>query len=773
MKKGIKLGAAVVLSLCLCWFVGQQLKQARETKQEQNASAGQEQNGEEGREDGLQEAQPGAWSLAEHMDNVVVNGLAESGDYPYGYNVGAIEDDEVGQAILLTPDTSIVLEGMLSGEAVLEIEYQIHPWVAADSDGAILNLDVTSAEETQKYTYEVSDTMQNQTLSLSRFAGQEIRMEISVSNEEGNNESCDWVILKRFAFPEGSFTGKEIEVGETADFKSGHSEVPYARSATYFGDEWPLNFWNSEMASLDRDMEQIQEDGFDSIILVIPWREFQPETAPVVYNETAFQKLDQVMEAAARAELGVYARIGYLWDYYGDQEEDIKERFFRLMGGGVEEEAWYDYMARMYAALSAHENFREGFLTWEDFWNNLDICDEITGEGWLKEDGRSIEELRLEKAADTGYQKWVEAHDTLEEYNQNYGTSYKAYTDIPIPGRTEPAMEAMYAFFDDFLNTILKDSQKEFPNLSMEVRVDWDVVSGKDGEMKYHRHSSTYSCQGSSFTAVMYGIPMGFENVGEKVGFQEAMEKTAYILGQLKQENGGKPVYIDQFIFADNTPRYSRNAQIKEDELDDYLENIHDVLLEYSEGYGIWAYRNYRTNMLYNSQFALGGDGWNPAGSAGFETGWNPAGNADFGTAGGSAGDAGFEAEGASAVCRLAQGGSIRQIVPMIRNHFDHEEYILEMDIATVEAAGKLRISVGEESRTADITEKGKLRLTFPKNSSFDLEIASEGCGVSIDNVRLYPYVHQGYLYNEENEELQCVKAVRELNRNLEQRTQE
>ena len=48
MKKGIKLGAAVVLSLCLCWFVGQQLKQARETKQEQNASAGQEQNGEEG-----------------------------------------------------------------------------------------------------------------------------------------------------------------------------------------------------------------------------------------------------------------------------------------------------------------------------------------------------------------------------------------------------------------------------------------------------------------------------------------------------------------------------------------------------------------------------------------------------------------------------------------------------------------------------------------------------------------------------------------------------
>lgn len=737
MKNGIKLAAAAVLSLCLCWFVGQQLKQARQ--ENQGMPAEQEQGGEESRKEGVQ-AQ--GWNLADHMDTVTVSGLAESGDYPYGYNAGAIEDDEVGRAVLLTPDTSIVLEGTISGEAALELEYGIHPWVAADSDGAILNLDVTSAEETQSYTYEVGGTMQSQTLSLSHFAGQEIRMEISVSNEEGNNGSCDWVILKEVTFSEGSFCEKEP--GEEAGhLKSGQFGSGYVRSATYFGDEWPLNFWNSEMDFLDRDMEQIKSDGFDSIILVIPWREFQPEIEPVGYNEYAFEKLDQVMEAAERAGLGVYARVGYLWDYYQDEDEDIKERFFRLMGGGAELEAWKDYMGTMYAALSAHENFREGFLTWEDFWNNLDICDKIISEGWLKEDGRSIEELRLEKAADTGYQKWVEAHDMLEEYNQKYGTTYKAYTDIPIPGRTEPAMEAMYAFFDDFLNAILEDSQKEFPNLSMEVRVDWDVVSGKEGEMKYHRHSSTYSCCDSSFTAVMYGIPMGFENVGEEVGFQEAMEKTAYILGQLKQENGEKPVYVDQFIFADNTPRYSGNAQIKEDELDDYLENIHDVLLKYSEGYGIWAYRNYRTNMLCNSQFALGEEGWSSMGSV------------DFGE------------EGDSLACGLERGGSIRQIVPMIRNHFDNEEYILEMDIIRVEVTGKLRISVGEESQTTDVTEEGKLRLTFPKSSSFDLEIASEECGVSIDNVRLYPYVHQGYLYSEENGELQCLDAVRKLNRNL------
>lgn len=742
MKNGIKLAAAAVLSLCLCWFVGQQLKQARQ--ENQGMPAEQELGGEESRKEGVQ-AQ--GWNLADHMDTVTVYGLAESGDYPYGYNAGAIEDDEVGRAVLLTPDTSIVLEGTISGEAALELEYGIHPWVAADSDGAILNLDVTSAEETQSYTYEVGGTMQSQTLSLSHFAGQEIRMEISVSNEEGNNGSCDWVILKEFTFSEGSFCEKEP--GEEAGhLKSGQFGSGYVRSATYFGDEWPLNFWNSEMDFLDRDMEQIKSDGFDSIILVIPWREFQPEIEPVGYNEYAFEKLDQVMEAAERAGLGVYARVGYLWDYYQDQEEDIKERFFRLMGGGAELEAWKDYMGTMYAALSAHENFREGFLTWEDFWYSLEICDETANEGWLREDGRSMEELRLDMADNMRYQEWVETYYTLERYNQQYGTDYGAYRAIPVPGRTEPAMEAMYAFFDDFLNELLSVSQEGFPNLSMEVRLDWDVIAGKDGETKYYQHKSTYSCQNADFTVVMYGIPMGFENLGEQVGFQEAMEKTEYILGQLKQENGGKPVYIDQFIFADNTPGYSGNAQIKEGELDDYLENVHAVLQEYSKGYGIWTYRNYRTNMLYNPQFALG------------EAGWSSTGSVDFSSGGGSA------------ACKLEQGGSIRQTVPVIRNHFDNEAYILEMDIVNIQTAGKLRIRVGEESRTADITEEGKIQLTFPKSSSFELEITSEECGVSVDNVRLYPYVHQGYLYNEENEALQCMKAVRELNRHLNNGTQ-
>ena len=63
---------------------------------------------------------------------------------------------------------------------------------------------------------------------------------------------------------------------------------------------------------------RIKADGFNSIILVIPWREFQPGDMGNMYNEAAFAKLDQVMKCADDHGLMVTLRIGYCWDYSGD-----------------------------------------------------------------------------------------------------------------------------------------------------------------------------------------------------------------------------------------------------------------------------------------------------------------------------------------------------------------------------------------------------------------------------------------------------------------------
>jgi len=77
----------------------------------------------------------------------------------------------------------------------------------------------------------------------------------------------------------------------------------YLKSATYFGDEWVMNFWNSELEDLETDFEKIRKDGFNSIIVAVPWREFQPQMDPMVYNDFALDQLDRVMAAAKEARL--------------------------------------------------------------------------------------------------------------------------------------------------------------------------------------------------------------------------------------------------------------------------------------------------------------------------------------------------------------------------------------------------------------------------------------------------------------------------------------
>ncbi|HBA49868.1 MAG TPA: hypothetical protein DCZ91_19155 [Lachnospiraceae bacterium] len=189
MKKGIKLAFLAVVLLGVCWFAGQKMKAARLARLDEPVN---------------QEAD--VWSLLGHMDSdkVSLEGRKEDSDYPYGYNVGAIEDEQVGKAILLTPDTAIEWEGILSEDASLTIDFFLHPWVADGSDGALLSVAVISGGTVHDYVYEVSANLQNETISLEEFSG-EVQIKLTVVNEEGRNKDCDWVILTQCFLSAGAF----------------------------------------------------------------------------------------------------------------------------------------------------------------------------------------------------------------------------------------------------------------------------------------------------------------------------------------------------------------------------------------------------------------------------------------------------------------------------------------------------------------------------------------------------------------------------------------
>lgn len=651
--------------------------------------------------------------------DIYIEGSSETDENPWGYSAGIIEVNDIGSCILLTPNTSFEIDN-ISNEGVVSLQAEIHPWVSASSDGA--GIDVWIMNDSNDILQQDSILIGNEMSWIDiqySFSGLENASKIKFlcNNGDGDDDSADWVIFRN-----------------SNHYFSEFGRDGYVRSATYFADEWPINFWNSEMDCLDDDMQQICDDGFDSIIICIPWKEFQTNVSPVAYSDYAFDKLDEVMRAAEKHNLDVYTRIGYTWDYYNDSNESIIERMLDILRNRETLDAWMDYCATMYKVLSKYSNFREGFLTWEDFWGCLAVCD------------HTDEQKRLEWGGTLGYQKWVENQFELDEYNQKYGKTYSDYADIPVPMRTEPAMEAMYRFWDEHYNIFLVDTQKVFPNISIEVRLDADTIVSLDGQYEPYSHSQTFKCGNSDFTAAMYGIPMGFANIGERVSAEEALNHTEYILGELLNQNSGKPIYVEQFLFWDNTPQFSHNARIKDGDVEVYLSNAAAVLLEYTKGYGIWTYRDYRNNMLYNAQFALG------------NTGWTVSGNVDFV----------IDEAINSMVCHMSTGASIYQEVPNVRNHFDKESYKVIIDVKECNSGvGTIAVQVGNVSEKLEINGAGTYELSFAKNERFDFGINVESGDICIDNLCLYSFVQEGYLYNENNEEMEYIQEIRDLNKKL------
>src|SRR5699024_11096258 len=95
---------------------------------------------------------------------------------------------------------------------------------------------------------------------------------------------------------------------------------------------------------------------------------------------------------------------------------------------------------------------------------------------------------------------------------------------------------------------------------------------------------------------------------------RQALDQMPGVLDRLFSFSGGKPIYLDQLLFTDNTPGFEENPRLAEAEEAEFLRSAAPVLEEYTMGYGIWTYRDYCNNKLYNSQFALGTKGWETSG---------------------------------------------------------------------------------------------------------------------------------------------------------------
>lgn len=502
----------------------------------------------------------------------------------------------------------------------------------------------------------------------------------------------------------------------------------YLKSVTYFGDQWPINFWSSEDDDMDANMAQIAADGFNSIILVVPWREFQPGTDPVSYNQYPFDKLDRIMECAEAHGLWVVLRVGYCWDYAG--EAGVPSRYAGvLQEDSTDRAAWLDYCKTLYTAASAHDNYYGGFITWEDFWDYT----------YRMERDISIQD-RITMAEESGYTDYLKERYTIEQVSSLYGTSFSDFSQVYLPYKTHSSATLFYDFYNTFLMDFLSQSQTVYPELSMEVRVDGDVVYDSDGNKTYYSHGRTFACNGAPYTALMYSVSMGQANNYEKISSETALSAMKTHLGNIRDIAGGKTLYIEQLLYMDTTEEFSYNAQIVEDQVDDYVTGLAPVLKEYTSGYGLWVYRNYVNNCVYNSQFALGTQGWTVSGDARTE-----------------------EREGSQMVV-LSSGDAVSQ--KLLRS-FDGDDTVYVELYADSESGADMIVKVGDYERVVRVGGPTKLVYSIPSTKSSEVRIEASRGTVWVDDIRIYTYEQEGRIYDRDRNSLDLADDFRTLNGQL------
>ncbi len=510
-------------------------------------------------------------------------------------------------------------------------------------------------------------------------------------------------------------------------FSSFAAAPTYLKAATYYGDTWVINFWNSEMNHLDEDMAQIAADGFNGIILAVPWREFQPY--PGSYSQYAFQNLDKVMNAAEAQGLWVEMRVSYRWDYYPGS--DFAENFRKVLYDDSTRSVWRSYMERVYQAASAHSNFCGGFICWEDFWNFVP-------------EAMSIEstEDSIKMASQIGYQDYLRKHYSLQDISNVYGTSITGYDRVPLPPSPDHrSAQLFYDFYDEQLLDLLRLGQEVFPDLSMEVRLDHDGVSDGQGGMIAVDHYKTFGCLNSSYTSLMYAVYMGSTVMGQDISAAQAVDNMVNMLQIVKSQNGGKPIFIDQLLYMDNTEGFEDNPQIYPQEVPTFLSQLAPVLSSYTCGYGVWDYRNYRNSPVYNYEFALGTSGWN------------------FSTL------ARVVDRDGNKVAHLEPMGSISQKIKEgglgMRTHNNIVEFVVDSN-----GPATVTVTLGASSKTVEVNGLQKISLDFGRLEYDEIAFSTTG-ETWLDNIYIYNFVQDGQLYDENNNELSCISVIRSLNSQL------
>ncbi|MBF8304831.1 MAG: hypothetical protein HW398_19 [Acidobacteria bacterium] len=481
----------------------------------------------------------------------------------------------------------------------------------------------------------------------------------------------------------------------------------YIKAVNYFGKSWPIAFWNSDLSQVSADFQTIRRDGFNSIILIVPWGEFQPGLDPIRFNDDAYRRLSWVCNQAREARLRVFLRVSYNADYYPGVEQPFAERANSLLAHATLLPAWEQYLARINAATRpcAHG----AFISWEDFWFVILIAERL-----------KTPEERAAHSKQFGYASWI-ARNADDAYKARYAADLRRFGVYPIPRRDSPDFQMYFRYFDDqLMNKLVPALAKHFRQASVEARTDSDPIygGGKD-VLQWYEHANHYRVTSSNFLMTYWSPAIGAANQSERESAGSVIERFNYLHRNLLAQTPNE-IVIGQWLFQDNTPQFHYNAQVHPAEVSRFIRDSARSLAQFSSGYALWTWRDYRASILFNGFFSLEKLGWE------FSPGVT------------------VEQLPDGAFAQLAQGQWIHQGVPRERLRFIGFTENLRLRFSA-RGNGRLRIEVGSASQEVDIADSSggqTVLLSFPAPSEQDpnLRVTALSGQVRLSNLHLWNF---------------------------------
>ena len=375
------------------------------------------------------------------------------------------------------------------------------------------------------------------------------------------------------------------------------------RAAHFFGlsrYSWPINYLSAfQLASVDHDLAQIAGDGFNAIILLVPWGEIQPSLGPpAIYNEAALSRL-QLLVASARAHhLEVILRVPYIWSINPGQEMPNIERITALLFDDRVRAAFFDAIRTIDRRLvRPNSNVRFVFATWEDFYGITAIPE------------------KTPQAVRDRFSMFARQRYSAKALAALYRRPLDGSQRVPIPNPNQPGWQVFLAYLDENISALTRRMADALSvPLSFEVRVDPDPVIVDGRIVDRYPHQRTYDVDTSDVTTMYYSTYMGQSNVGERITADQAMASLRYVVEAVGQHTRNRR-FIDQFNVVFNTPGFDRHARIKDTELAGFFDQAAPYLAVETLGYGLWSYKGYYRNLFYNPCFELGLSGWEAEGA--------------------------------------------------------------------------------------------------------------------------------------------------------------